>query len=134
MKDSLDPVSRKELIAYRLEKSKQAMRQAEIMAEHEMYDNAVTRLYYACFYVASALMIKNHIECGSHRGIKTMLALKFVKTGLLDPKFVRIFSELLNGRQLSDYEDFFYQNQESYIKYKEDANEFIRTLSKMIEA
>lgn len=102
MKEKLDPNSRKELIAYRLEKSNQAFLEAVLMAQNKYYDSAVTRLYYACFYAALALLIENEIETSSHRGVKAMLSLHFVKNNLLETKHVRTYSELLNGRQLSD--------------------------------
>lgn len=102
------------------------------MAKNGFFDNAVTRLYYACFYAASALLIKNQIATGSHRAVKTMLSLNFVKTGKLDKKHLRTYAELLNGRQLSDYEDFFYQDESSYQAYSKDALEFISVVRDLI--
>ena len=134
MKDHLDSDSRNNLVKYRMEKSENALEEAKIMANHGFYDNAVTRLYYACFYAASALLIKNNIETGSHRGIKTMLSLHFVKPGLLETKHVRTYAELLNGRQLSDYEDFFYQDKDSFEAYLEKTVEFLKVIKTMIEA
>ena len=132
MKQSIDPELRNDLVSYRLEKSDLALREASVMAANGFYDNAVTRLYYACFYAASALLIKNEIETGSHRAVKTMLSLKFVKEGLLDTKHVRTYSELLNGRQLSDYEDFFYQDKDSYEAYLENTNAFLEAVKNLI--
>ena len=133
MKEKLDPNSRKELIAYRLEKSNQAFLEAVLMAQNKYYDSAVTRLYYACFYAALALLIENEIETSSHRGVKAMLSLHFVKNNLLETKHVRTYSELLNGRQLSDYEDFFYQDKESYDMYLIKATEFIEAIKNLIK-
>lgn len=76
-----DSESRAHLVNYRLEKSDIALKEADVLAQHEFFDNAVTRLYYACFYAAFSLLILNFIETGSHRGVKTMLSLHFVKTG-----------------------------------------------------
>ena len=132
MINQLDPQLRSELVNYRIEKSGLALKEAEIMAQNELFDNAVTRLYYACFYAASALLIKNKIETGSHRAVKTMLSLHFVKPGLLDTKHIRTYSELLNGRQLSDYEDFFYQDRDSYETYRQDALVFIEAIKNLI--
>ena len=132
MKNNLDENSRKEIIRYRLEKSERNFQEAEILAANHMFDAAVTRLYYSCFHSASALLIANQIECGSHRGIKTMLSLHFVNKGILDRRHIRSFSGLLNGRQLSDYEDFIYQDSESYQTFKQQTLEFNKAIEALL--
>lgn len=132
MSPSLDNLSRADIVNYRLEKSDSSLLAADVLASNKLFDSAVTRLYYACFHAASALLIQNNIECGSHAGVKRMLSLKFINTGLLDKKYIRYFSDLLNGRQLSDYEDFIYQNEESYSYYKGQAVDFCNAIKKLI--
>lgn len=61
-----------------------------------------------------------------------MLALHFVKNGLLESKHIKTYSDLLNGRQLSDYEDFFFQDKESYEAYLEKTLDFIQGIKKLI--
>ena len=63
-----------------LEKSDMALKEVEVLAQHVFFDNAVTQLFYACFYAASSLLILNAVETSSHRGVKTMLSLHFKKT------------------------------------------------------
>ena len=132
MKAKLDSQSRQDLVKYRIEKSDQAFQEAHLMASNNYFESAVSRLYYACFYAACALLIKHEIETDTHRAVKTMLSLKFVKTGLLDQKHIKTYSDLLNGRQLSDYEDFYYQDKESYDNYKDKALEFTEAVKKLI--
>lgn len=132
MKQTLDEETRKEIIIYRLEKSDNSFKEADILAQNDLFDSAVTRLYYACFHAASALLIANNIECNSHAGVKRMLSLKFINTGLLDKKFIRCFSDLLNGRQLSDYEDFIYQDVQSFNTYRKQANDFCLAIKDLI--
>ena len=128
MKEHLDEASRQEIIKYRVEKSDSAIREADILARNEFFDNAVTRLYYACYYLASALLIKEGIETTSHAGVKRMFSLKFIRNGVLDQKYFQILSNLLQGRQLSDYEDFIYQDKESYNLYRSEAINFCQKL------
>lgn len=73
-----------DLINYRLQRAQETLDEAD-------YNAAVNRLYYACYYAASALMVANHLEASSHKGIKSMLGLKFIKTGRLDYKYGRIY-------------------------------------------
>lgn len=131
MKETLDDNSRQAIVSYRIEKSEMAFKEADLLASNGLYDSAVTRLYYACYYMASALLIKNGIEATTHAGIKRMLALNFIASGRLDQKYIRSYSNLMNGRQISDYEDFIFQNQESYNKYRKLAEEFCLALKNL---
>ena len=133
MKEHLDHKSRKAIIDYRIDKSAISLREAVLLADNGFYDNAVTRLYYACYYIASALLIKNKIEATTHVGVKRMLSLYFIVPGHLNPEYIRIYSNLLNGRQLSDYEDFIFQNKESFEIYYSDAVKFCDTIKKLID-
>lgn len=132
MKDHLDEESRQAIIKYRIEKSQEALDEAKLLAESSHFDSAVTRLYYACYYLACALLIKNNVEASSHAGVKRMFSLKFVQTGILEQKYSRIFANLMQGRQLSDYEDFIYQNQESFSKYETLAKDFCDKIKSLI--
>lgn len=132
MKDHLDSASREEIVKYRLEKSNASMAEAQLLADGRYYDSAVTRLYYACFYAVSALLIHNNIECGSHAGVKRMFSLHFGRTGKIGQTHIITLSNLIQGRQLSDYEDFVYQDLESYSIYKADAEALIKTVTELI--
>ncbi|MDR2058337.1 MAG: HEPN domain-containing protein [Dysgonamonadaceae bacterium] len=40
----------------------------------------MNRLYYACYYAVTALLINSGIEAQTHAGVRRMLALHFTKT------------------------------------------------------
>lgn len=73
MKEALDINSRKELIKYRIARAVESLSDADFCASGGRYTLAVNRLYYACFYIASALLNSYSLECATHKGIKTML-------------------------------------------------------------
>ena len=54
MKESLDKESRDSLIAYRIERAYDSLKEARLMARGEFYNAAINRLYYACYYMAVA--------------------------------------------------------------------------------
>ena len=132
MKEHLDETSRQEIIKYRIEKSDSALQEADILAINNFFDIAVTRLYYACYYLASALLIKEGSETTTHAGVKRMFSLKFIRTGILDQKYFQILSNLLQGRQLSDYEDFIYQDEVSYQLYRSEAINFCNKVKELL--
>lgn len=132
MKTSLDSEARNELMEYRLTRAQDTIREADYNASGEYYNAAVNRLYYACYYAASALMLSEHLETATHSGIKSMIGLKFVKTGKLEPKYGRIYQQLFENRQSGDYEDFVYCDKELYNELRPQAQEFITRITQLI--
>ncbi len=57
-KESLD------LISYRLERSRESLRAAEIMLENSMLTFSMNRVYYAMFYAVQALLVS--LGIGGH--------------------------------------------------------------------
>lgn len=108
MKEKLTDDSRRALVRYRIERAKQTLKEAEYMRDGGYYNASINRLYYACYYAASALLISNGIETSSHSGVKTMLSLHFVKPGKLSLEHGATFGNLFDKRHNSDYDDFAY--------------------------
>lgn len=62
MKQELSPEHRAALVEYRLERAHNTLEEADYMRNGNYYNAAINRLYYACFYAASALLIAKGIE------------------------------------------------------------------------
>lgn len=101
------------LSQYRFERAHQTIEEAEYMRKGGYYNAAVNRLYYACFYAASGLLMANDIAAATHSGVKTLLSKHFVKTGLLSYEHGATFSTLFGKRHSGDYEDFVYCDAET---------------------
>ena len=132
MKTSLDGYSRSDLITYRLERASETLEEAAFNASGEYFNAAVNRLYYACYYAASALMLKYGFDTSTHNGIKAMIGLKFIKTGILEQKYGRIYQQLFENRQSGDYEDFVYCDKELYDILHPQAKDFVEKLTELI--
>ncbi|MCM1310966.1 MAG: HEPN domain-containing protein [Bacteroides sp.] len=132
MTTTLDDITRKELALYRVNRADETLKEAAYNADGKYFNAAVNRLYYACYYAASALMLMNGLEASTHAGIKTMLGLKFIRTGKLDAKYGRIYQQLFENRQSGDYEDFVYCDQCLYDELYPKAIDFVSTLKTLI--
>lgn len=108
MNSELTLKDRKDLIDYRISRAFETLHEAQYNADGGFFYTAVNRLYYAAYYAASALMLANGLSATSHAGIRTMLSLHFIRTGLLDVEHGRSFMTLFENRQSGDYEDFVY--------------------------
>lgn len=94
MKEILDKESKKALVAYRIQRAYETLREAEVMIRESFYNAAINRLYYACYYATVALLLKYDIQTQTHNGVKTMLGLHFISTGKLPVKVGKTFSTL----------------------------------------
>ena len=114
MKENLDAHSRDEYVYYRVQRSEETLAEADCLAENGHYSGAVNRLYYACYYVVSALLIENEIPASTHAGVRSMFALKFIKTHKMDISHGKLFNEVFQLRQSNDYDDFIFCDEETY--------------------
>jgi hypothetical protein len=64
---------------------------------------AMTRVYYAVFHAARALLFAEGLEPKSHEGVLHLLNLHYVKPGRLEPKWNRVYSRLQKYREEADY-------------------------------
>lgn len=47
-----------DLIKYRIDRSLETYREAKTMTDNKFWNAAVNRIYYSCYYVVSALLLK----------------------------------------------------------------------------
>lgn len=133
MNETLDEQSRQALVQYRLERASETMEEVTLLANESHFNAAVNRLYYACFYAASALLVANGFSTSSHAGVKTMLGLHFVSKGLLDKQYGKTFSRLFEIRHTGDYDDFVYCDKEMAEEYIPKAEAFICRIKELLE-
>jgi uncharacterized protein (UPF0332 family) len=91
---SLTEEEKKQIVYYRLEKSKKTLEDAQKVIELEMWVTAANRLYYAAYYAVSALLISNNINAKTHDGIIRMFNQHFVYAGKIDRELARQYNSL----------------------------------------
>ncbi len=119
-------------IQYRIAKSKESLRDAKILAENGSWNACVNRLYYACYYIVSALVLQNKINTQTHSGLKAQFNLHFVKTGKLSKEKGKLYSDLMDWRQKGDYGDMFDFEQETVEPLLVEVEYFIREIELLI--
>jgi uncharacterized protein (UPF0332 family) len=132
MTETLSAESRAGLVAYRLSRADQAILDAEFNASGSRYVIAVNRLYYACFYAASALLLSKGIEAATHKGVRTMINLHFVSKGLLEPCFGKTLNDLYEKRQSGDYDDYVFFDKDDYDRLHPRAIAFVAAIKPLI--
>ena len=86
-----------------IEKAKRYVRSAEILRVVKDYDSAASRLYYAMFYCAEALLLSKGLTYTTHRGVISGFGQHLVKRGELPAEMHQWLREAFDKRQRGDY-------------------------------
>ncbi len=93
-----------EYIRQELKKAEQALKAAQNLLADGLYDDAVSRAYYAVFHSARAALKIKGIETVSHKGLISQFALHLVKTGEVEEEYGDILRQIKEDRETGDYE------------------------------
>jgi putative toxin-antitoxin system, antitoxin component len=121
------------VVFYRKQKAYSTFKEAEEMIATAHWNLAIQRLYYAAFYMASALLVKNKISAQTHNGVVGQLGMHFVKTGKLNKEDGRLYSRLLQNRITGDYNDFFDFTDQDAIELLEPTRALLEKLKDLID-
>ena len=122
-----------ELIRYRLSRAKEALDEAEVMADMTHWKTCINRLYYACFYAVSALLLKNDFSLSKHTGVKAFFNSQFIITGIIPKSYGRLYNLLFKYRQQSDYEDFFTIDEEIVKEWIKESKDFVKVVIEKLD-
>ena len=120
--------ARKLNIAAEVDKSRHALAATDQLLAIGLWDDAMSRLYYAAFHLASAALLAQGIEATSHRGLLSLVSLHLVKPGLVAPSCARELTELFGLRNQADYDRHFATDADSAHGYRDKAGHVLREL------
>ena len=124
--------TKEDLIKYRINRARDTLEDAQILADREKWNSAINRLYYAAYYAVIALLLSADLKPTTHNGAKSNFSEHFVKTGKIDKEFGKIFSQLFTWRQKGDYDDLFDFPREKVIPYFEPVKNLISVVEQLI--
>jgi len=87
-----------------LSKARDSVRAARLLADAGLYDFAVSRAYYAMFYVAEAFLLGEGLSFSRHAGVIAAFGERFAKTGIVPVEFHRYLIEGQDKRNVGDYQ------------------------------
>lgn len=96
--------NRKKQFALLMQNTEERIRSAEVLLKAGLYNDAVSRTYYAFFDAANALLITKGLSAKTHAGVITLFSLHFIKTNLVPVKFIKFFRRAKDAREEADYE------------------------------
>ncbi len=103
----------------------EALRAAEELLRLGLFNDAVSRAYYAAYHWARAVLFTKGLESKTHRGANQMLWLHFVRTGSLPEEATMLLAQLEDRRESSDYSASIRFTEEEALQTIERARSFI---------
>jgi len=125
--------SNKELVLYRLQRARETLEDARILANARRWNPCANRLYYACFYAVSALLIQEGLSSSKHAGLRSLFNKHFVKTSKIAKEKARIFNDLFERRQEADYMDFVSFEEAQVRPWISEAEAFVENVAVLVE-
>jgi uncharacterized protein (UPF0332 family) len=121
-----------DLVKYRLKRARETYNEVSILVKNELWNTAVNRLYYSCFYAVIALLANEGVEIQTHSGVRHLFGLHFVKTGKIEPELGRFLARLFDLRQTGDYDDFVEFDREKVMELLEPTDKLISSIEGLL--
>ncbi len=124
--------NKEDYINYRIKKAEEAYDEALFLIPKESWNTIINRLYYSCFYVVTALLLKNNINASTHRGALNQFGLHFIKTKKINTEYGLLYSRLSDYRQKGDYGDMFDFTEKEVLPLIVKVRKFIDEIKKHV--
>lgn len=122
----------KEYVRQELKKAEQALKAAQNLLADGLYDDAVSRAYYAVFHSARAALKIKGIETVSHKGLISQFALHLVKAGEVGEEYGDILRQIKEDRETGDYEPLVSFGSEEAAQLVSGAGRFLARMQEWI--
>ena len=116
-----------------IQKAQRYIRSAELLSQDGDNESAVSRIYYAMFYCAEAVLLTKGLTFSSHKGVLSAFGEHFVKTGIFPKEMGRNLNRAFEKRQISDYEYTFVFEDDEVQQLLSDGREFVGAVADWLE-
>jgi uncharacterized protein len=120
-------------VNYRMERSRESLEEAKILLEKGYINTYVNRLYYACFYSVSALLLTKNYAASKHSGIKALFEQYFVKVGVIEKDYAALYNKLYRNRQKGDYADLVRFDINEVRPWFDETQKFVEVIEEILK-
>lgn len=121
-----------DLAYYRLQKSRENLKSADILIKAGMYGDSLSRSYYAIFTAARALLALKQLDSKKHSGVISLFNRHYVKTGIVDRTIGKELNKARLRRESSDYAEFYLVDKKEAVNQFETAKRFIDAVENIL--
>ncbi|WP_420456906.1 HEPN domain-containing protein [Rubrivirga sp.] len=116
-----------------VEKARRALSTARLVLDDGDVEGALNRAYYACFYVAQALLLTYGEEPRTHRGVHHRFRERAVLPGLVPAELGRTLPYAASLRERADYEAVTVTDTAGAADLLADAHTFVDAVLRVLE-
>lgn len=116
-----------------LELAKNKLIHARQIFEIGLYDDAVSRAYYAMFYAAKAALLSEGVDLRKHSSAVTKFRELFVVSGRVDAEYLRYLGRAQSARERSDYAPFVPPSKEGTEEILQTAEVFVKKMEQILK-
>jgi uncharacterized protein (UPF0332 family) len=117
---------------YLIEKAERSLLAAQQLVQQKFHEFAVSRAYYAMFYVAEALLDQEGLSFSSHAAVISAFGQRFARSGKLPAEFHRYLIDAQSQRTRADYDPRPELSQQDAEKLLQQARSFITAASEYL--
>jgi uncharacterized protein (UPF0332 family) len=121
-----------DVVMYWIDKVKESLDSAYDEMTADRLSFSVNRIYYACFYVISALLLQKGLKFKKHSGVRSAFHQHLVKSGMISNKHGILYDELYEARQRGDYIELINFEREQVENWYNQAKDFTETVISII--
>lgn len=120
-------------IAALLERAEQSIQAARQLSLAGYYDFAASRAYYAAFYAASAILLRDGLELSKHSAVIASIHQRFIKTGKLEKEQGKALNWLFELRSVGDYGGATHVSRQEVDQAIEAAEKFLEAIKLLFQ-
>jgi uncharacterized protein (UPF0332 family) len=124
---------RQHIVEIRLANAEQMLADAANMLASGSLRSAANRCYYAVFYAASALAMRDNQTFRKHSGVISYFHTAYVKTGRLPKQLGGVFQRAFDNRCEADYDDLIEFRQDELSELLEQAGKFVAEIKSLLQ-
>jgi uncharacterized protein (UPF0332 family) len=115
-------------------RARETLLEADLMAQSGHWNGCVNRLYYACFYAVTALLLSHNLSAGKHAGVRSLFNRHFVRTGLVSSALGRLYRDLFESRQQGDYHDLVRFEAQQVRPWLPEVQRFVARVEELLQS
>ena len=96
------------------------------------WKSCVNRLYYSCFQLIDALLYMENLQIKTHSGLKNSFFQYYIKTGIIDKEFGKLYDKLFDWRNEGDYAVFIEFEKEDVTPLIPQVKNFLDAMQNLI--
>jgi uncharacterized protein (UPF0332 family) len=122
----------REVVQYWIEKAEDSLKAAEDELKAGRLSFSVNRIYYACFYIVSGVLLQHKLRFSKHSGVRSAFHQYLVKPGQVSREQGQIYDELFEARQRGDYIELVRFEKQQVEGWLQKGIEFVKEVKSLI--